>query len=499
MTALSIFAWNIHGLRDSYHDPYLTDSFAAYDILFLSETWVRATFHAAHTPPGFTVLSSNYPDQEVGPTRGGIALYYRSTLPVTTLFHAASTWKSTIWIRLHDAIFGFAYLPPTNSNFIPHWELEPLEHFLTQAEHYQNLYPGHSICLLGDLNARRNLPPDTRWNSRGHILDNTEDWIIHASDYTHVTNQLDRSCVDYILLSPEASRRSLSCTTLPFIDLSDHAPILLTLSTTPDPPPAPPLPLPHIRPPPIPHPTPLDIQERSLTATIPPAPSPPSSFTYRPDTTKLHQLRLQYQLALAAHRRRPNDHTQALFKHARNAVKGERKKLKHARKAALDRYWDSLSPKEWTAQVKPILRGPQATAIDASGPALAAHYQSLLNANADDIPPYTGTAPHHHLFDTPFTLPELQTALSKLNNSTTGEDRVSTHQIRQIPPEDLLHHLNETIRTGEVPTTWRRSILVAIPKTSDTSLPENTRGIALQSVYRKLFTTLLLTRLQDYL
>lgn len=105
----------------------------------------------------------------------------------------------------------------------------------------------------------------------------------------------------------------------------------------------------------------------------------------------------------------------------------------------------------------------------------------------------------HALFIMPLTEDEVSSVLKRIKNCTAGADKVTSHQLRETSLEDLTTHLNEIIRSHEVPNTWRRGILVAIPKNNKSQDPAQTRGLALQSAHRKLFTTCLEARILEYL
>lgn len=188
---------------------------------------------------------------------------------------------------------------------------------------------------------------------------------------------------------------------------------------------------------------------------------------------------------------------------ARNRVTAERVRCQRARIKARTTYLQSLSDKAWADYARPILKGTTARTVLASGPTLQNHYQTLLHQNMPEIPQYhpppNAPQPDWH-FTNPFAEIEVQIGVARLKNSATGEDRITAYQIRQIPIPDLTHHLNQIIAANEVPTNWKRSILVTIPKgpVDSSKDPANTRGIALQSAMRKLYTLLLYTRLQEY-
>lgn len=86
-----------------------------------------------------------------------------------------------------------------------------------------------------------------------------------------------------------------------------------------------------------------------------------------------------------------------------------------------------------------------------------------------------------------------------MKNSAAGADQVTIHQLRESSVQEITEHVNSVITDTEVPAHWKRSILVAIPKGGSSLDPAQTRGLALQSAHRKLFTSALAARIQEFL
>lgn len=500
---LRILSWNARGWQNTYHLPHIQQLFQTYDILIIYETWMRHAQIPAYTPPGFLARYTSYPEPLQGRINGGLLFYYRDSLSPTFHHFPTEQWRPIVWVECYNLIIGAAYLPHEGSVYLTHWALEPIEELYQQAEAYQDQFPQHSIIVLGDFNARRNIPPhDHRWTPRGRLLHYNlpEDWTIHADGPTFHSDDLHTSCVDYILLSPTAQLQNPLCDTHPFTTDSDHARLSIYIDVSGPSPPEP-EPLPFTKPPPILNPTPIDESERALLAQTVKDNRYTEAFHFRPDTTALNRARRRLKLsAKQLLNGQRSEARLAIHKQLRNRVTKERNRVQAARLTARQQYLKSLPPKDWYKMARPLLSGKSSNTVLASGPALEQHYSSLLYQNMPPIPPAPTPLAPNPLFDRPFTEIEVTSAVSRLRNSATGEDRVTSDQIRQLSTEYLCQHLNHILNTKEIPSTWKRSILVTIPKGSAEASkdPANTRGIALQPAMRKLFTLLLYTRLQEY-
>lgn len=329
-----------------------------------------------------------------------------------------------------------------------------------------------------------------------------DDWYVHATGPTHYSmGTLQQSCIDYIIQTPSAYQQSITHETLPFNEHSDHAPLALHITLkdqiirTPEE-------LPHNKIPPLTNLTPLEKREANLTRGIQIPLLRAKAFNHTPDTTAINQARKKLQAAMHTYQRNNTPQLLRKYKDARNQVRHEQKKLQSIRKQAEDTYWQSLNPSEWSQQIKPLIRNSNATTVAASGPDLVEHYTRLLNHNCSEIPQYNpGDGEEAHaLFRLPFTEDEISLVLNRMRNTAAGADRVSTAHLKQIPINALTEHLNDVINSAAVPRNWQRAILVAIPKSKQSLAdPAQTRGLALQSSYRKVFTAALAIRIQEYL
>ena len=91
---------------------------------------------------------------------------------------------------------------------------------------------------------------------------------------------------------------------------------------------------------------------------------------------------------------------------------------------------------------------------------------------------------------TTVTLPELSLALRGMSSSrASGDDGVTVQMLRATFPvigPHLLHVINSSLRTGEVPLKWKEASVVPLFKKGDRSDPVNFRPISINSVPGKL-------------
>ena len=104
---------------------------------------------------------------------------------------------------------------------------------------------------------------------------------------------------------------------------------------------------------------------------------------------------------------------------------------------------------------------------------------------------------------TPFSLPELGAVLSGLaDGKAPGVDMLGHEMFKNLPPNarvGLLHVLNLSWKTGEVPDSWKHGQLIFIPKGGDQSNPSNYRPIQLLNVISKVMEALVNKRLMRWL
>ncbi|UYV67662.1 hypothetical protein LAZ67_5001511 [Cordylochernes scorpioides] len=86
-------------------------------------------------------------------------------------------------------------------------------------------------------------------------------------------------------------------------------------------------------------------------------------------------------------------------------------------------------------------------------------------------------------------------------NKACGLDNIPNEAIKALPPAYLTaikDIYNRVLKTGQIPTTWCKTIIDPIFKNGDADNPHNYRGIALLSNLAKLFSSILKIRLSNW-
>ena len=101
------------------------------------------------------------------------------------------------------------------------------------------------------------------------------------------------------------------------------------------------------------------------------------------------------------------------------------------------------------------------------------------------------------------TLPELSNALRGMSSSrASGSDGVTVQMLRATFPvigPHLLHVINSSLRTGEVPERWKEACVVPLFKKGDRGDPGNFRPLSINSVPGKLCEKCVCNQLTPYL
>ena len=137
------------------------------------------------------------------------------------------------------------------------------------------------------------------------------------------------------------------------------------------------------------------------------------------------------------------------------------------------------------------------------------HFQSLLN-DGHDAPPNLidelskcELTPNFTELDFRITDIEIIKALSKINGKASfGADQIPGELLKAgrkslLPAYNLI--LNNIFSNASYPIIWAQHFLKPIFKNSDTYDPNNYRGIAIGSTFSKLFSLILLQRLEDWI
>ncbi|XP_054720777.1 uncharacterized protein LOC129230404 [Uloborus diversus] len=99
-----------------------------------------------------------------------------------------------------------------------------------------------------------------------------------------------------------------------------------------------------------------------------------------------------------------------------------------------------------------------------------------------------------------FAVAEVKKALRNAENSAPGPDRLTYQHWKSADPDAvvLTEIFNTCLRLGRIPTCWKDSTTILIPKGGDAADPRNWRPIALSQTSYKLFTKCITARLTSW-
>lgn len=137
-------------------------------------------------------------------------------------------------------------------------------------------------------------------------------------------------------------------------------------------------------------------------------------------------------------------------------------------------------------------------------PSLAkAHFKKLLRTDAIPVfgPLEFRYTPDEVIpcLDDPITPDEVKSALKKMKSSADGEDRISVGELKHLDVDQIALFFYEMTVTPDnsLPSSWRRSILIPIPKPGNGNGrdPKQFRGLSVQTSIKRLFSRCLVPRL----
>jgi hypothetical protein len=100
-----------------------------------------------------------------------------------------------------------------------------------------------------------------------------------------------------------------------------------------------------------------------------------------------------------------------------------------------------------------------------------------------------------------FTPEKLEIVMEKIKNGKSPEDGINSQLYKYAGNKfhnQLLNFFNNTHTSKEIPTEWRRSIVIPIYKKGDKTNPENYRGISLLNTCYKIYSRLLNNNLKTF-
>lgn len=131
------------------------------------------------------------------------------------------------------------------------------------------------------------------------------------------------------------------------------------------------------------------------------------------------------------------------------------------------------------------------------------HFSKLLNSGGRcDKLEYAPPNWSDDILDKKIDLSEIQMSLKKSKyNKAPGYDRIPFEHYKQAPVEYLklmVDYFNLILESGDVPTRFVKSIIFPIHKKGEVSVVSNYRGISFMNTMAKLFTGILLARLERW-
>ena len=237
---------------------------------------------------------------------------------------------------------------------------------------------------------------------------------------------------------------------------------------------------------------------------------------YKPaavSTPKITELKKLYNQALKEHKKFYTENTRATLREIQVAYRkeclSEKQKqfsewlesLNHLTSSKL--LWQKLNKMRKKFSPPPLIANPQEKAdclvrefavrsADASYPD---YIKNSINSNWEDrLEKIMGKINTQANSDTPFTLTELLIALKK-KDTAPGPDSITYSMLYNIPERYLYKILllfNTSLRLGSLPTRWKLSEIIPIPKKDTTTF----RPISLCSVLCKIMEKMVLNRLK---
>lgn len=123
------------------------------------------------------------------------------------------------------------------------------------------------------------------------------------------------------------------------------------------------------------------------------------------------------------------------------------------------------------------------------------HFRKLLCTEASEEPipgefVYSAEDADPEL-NNPIDPDEVWRALKKMKNLADGEDRISVKAIRHLDCDEIALFFHEVSVSEDLPQSWKRSILVPIPKPG----LKGWRGLSVQTLIRRLYSRCLVPRI----
>ena len=202
------------------------------------------------------------------------------------------------------------------------------------------------------------------------------------------------------------------------------------------------------------------------------------------------------------------------YKIARNKVTSLLRKAKHRYFQLLNpvdtkKFWKSVRYIDKKQSSIPVLQCNEVSyeTDEQKASILNSFFSSCFNQSHPPLDPSSRPFDQLHQFSSEYmdcTVEEVRDALKRLNiTKASGPDHISARMLKytanSIAPS-ITELFNYSIRSGKVPTEWKTSMIVPIPKFSKTmNDPSNYRPISLTCILCKLLEKHILTLMQEHL
>ncbi|UYV83647.1 hypothetical protein LAZ67_23001880 [Cordylochernes scorpioides] len=506
----SLTCWNVNGLyRLNSVFPLLYSHLERYEIFALTETW--CDHHLKNVPRGFHLFESLATrSSKLGRCSGGIIVGIKNKLKtMLEKVVVEHNWISIPFKRCFNIqiCYIFTYISPNESQ---------LSNFITLSKHVEDrLANGYEIVLAGDINIRTGtygylhnplerpllLSPERKsrdpvlskhWEQLINFLDNNLLTIINGRTVSDKTGNCTfissrgSSVVDYfiVLYSLLEHVVDLKVDNNPY---SDHLPLTINMSN-------------------------LSNLKRTKETVYPCF----ERYRWAPDNTSLfsqnldnNQVSTDQNLDSLVNTFSKQILNAMLAADMRIKVRPGRPKskpwysrecylAKKSAKASLTTFKETNTDVDRNIYVSNRKR--YTTLINFNKKKYLQEKQELLKNARSDLSTLSRIDPELYC---EISITEITREISSLaNEKACGADEIPNEALKTLPFEHLVtlkNIFNRIINSGSYPLIWSKSIIHPIFKSGDRDNPSNYRGIALISNLSKLFTSILKSRLRNWI
>ena len=164
-------------------------------------------------------------------------------------------------------------------------------------------------------------------------------------------------------------------------------------------------------------------------------------------------------------------------------------------------------PKKVWQKIKSLRKNKSSKGQNLQVEDLLEHFKTTFSYNDDSLPtesndPTVNEAAYDPDLDCEITLEELKVAtFHQKNNKSYGLDNVCSEAIKtsfDLIADYLLNIVNHIFNSGEYPKSWGQGITYHIFKGGDPDQASNYRGITISNVLSKIYSQILLNRLNKW-